>query len=303
MADPPIVAIGLDVDPTFAGFVDKALDADVVLHAVNLRAAVDGEWQFELPIRCPARLHYGDVTAELRPESAFYCRIIDMSWSHPDDTSARARWQALTGSLQTWLDGVPGLVVNRWRGGIHNGSKPLHEAVLCEFGFNVPESITTSDLGEILAFVRRGPAISKPICGVRADAIIVTEDDFTGFEPTAGPVHLQRVVTGTDARIHVIGKEIVAQRVRADATDYRRAGAIGDMLLFDPPPELQKLMVEGTRGIGLEFAGWDFKIDDDGVFWCLEANPMPGYSPYDDCCEGAISRALFRHLAAGSRFA
>jgi hypothetical protein len=293
-----IVAIGVDVDETFAGFVDRALDAGVELQVLNLRAAVEGEWRFDVPVHGAARLHYGDVSTKLLPENAFYCRIIDLSSPARDQASAQ-RWQALIGGLQTWLDFVPGRVVNRWRGGSHNGSKPLHETVLRELGFRVPESITSSEVDELQRFVREGDTISKPVCGVRADAILVTEADFEEFEPFGGPVHLQRFVRGADARIHVVGDRLVAQRVSGGNVDYRRAGDIDEMEVFDPPPALRDLLVEGTRAIGLEFAGWDFKIDDDDVYWCLEANPMPGYSPYDTRCDGAISRELLLHLESG----
>jgi len=292
-----IAAIGLDVDPTFAAFIDRSLDADLPIQVVNLRAAVDGEWKFDLSPGGIARFDYADTSIALEPECAFYCRIIDMS-SRSTDPALTTRWLALANGLQTWLEFAPGRVVNRWRAGVHNGSKPLHEAVLSELGFRVPESVTTSDPGELSAFLRPGPAISKPVCGVRADSCVVTGDDFRDFEPASGPVHLQRLIPGGDARIHVIGDRIVAQRVAAGAADYRRAGAIDEMELFEPERPLRDLLVDGTKAIGLEFAGWDFKIDQDGQFWCLEANPMPGYSPYDDRCGGAISGELIQHLSA-----
>ncbi len=49
-----IVAIGLDVDEPFARFVEGAVAAEVPLRLVNLRAAVEGDWRFEVPARRPA---------------------------------------------------------------------------------------------------------------------------------------------------------------------------------------------------------------------------------------------------------
>jgi glutathione synthase/RimK-type ligase-like ATP-grasp enzyme len=90
----------------------------------------------------------------------------------------------------------------------------------------------------------------------------------------------------------------VAQRSDTDAIDYRREGGIESLVTFTPPAELSQFLIDATRKIGLEFAGWDFKLDADGKYWCLEVNPMPGYSPYDERCDGAISRALYDHLGA-----
>lgn len=66
--------------------------------------------------------------------------------------------------------------------------------------------------------------------------------------------------------------------------------------MVELPAALRDLLVAATSRIGLAFAAWDFKIDSDGTYWCLEANPMPGYGPDDLRCDGAISRALCRYL-------
>jgi hypothetical protein len=292
-----IVAIGIDVDDTFSRFVARALEADVPWQVVNLRAAVEGDWRLEVPARSPATLHQGGDAVELRPDDMYFCRLIDIASQQVDEAIAR-RWQALLGGLRTWLDGVPARVANSTHKGAHNGSKPLHETVLRELGFRVPESITSCNADALREFIREGPAVSKPVCGVRADTAPVTENDLEDFQPESGPVHLQRFVPGDDARIHVVGDWMLAQRASAGGVDYRRSGALSEMKDFQPPSALRDLLIPGTRGLDLELAGWDFKIENDDTYWCLEANPMPGFSPYDQLCDGAISRAVLRHLGA-----
>jgi glutathione synthase/RimK-type ligase-like ATP-grasp enzyme len=176
----------------------------------------------------------------------------------------------------------------------------LHEATLRNLGFRVPESITSSDPDKLRAFVSEGPTISKALCGARADAVMVTDEDLAQFDPQSGPVHMQRCVPGDDARIHVVGREVIAQRVGADSVDYRRAGAISRMTVFDPPEPLRDRLIDATAALGLAFAGWDFKIDSSENYWCLEANPMPGYGPYDAYCDGAISGAVRGYLNSES---
>lgn len=140
--------------------------------------------------------------------------------------------------------------------------------------------------------------MSKTVCGTRAQTAEITEVDLEGFAAESGPIHLQRMVTGADARVHVVGSDVVAQRLSADTVDYRRGGAMDDLELFELPERIRDLVIAGTHNIGLAFAGWDFKIDSDQQYWCLEVNPMPGYSPYDLRCDGAITRALLRYLGA-----
>ena len=111
-----IVAIGLDVDPTFPTFVAAALSRDVPVGVLNLRAAIEGEWRIPLPPGEPAQFWYSGHTLELGPKDGYFCRIIDMS-SQQRDVAGTRRWIALTRALGKWLDQVPGRVANRSRAG------------------------------------------------------------------------------------------------------------------------------------------------------------------------------------------
>src|SRR5262249_43697277 len=143
-----IVAIGLDVDEPFTRFVEGAVGAEVPLQLVNLRAAVEGDWRFQVPARGPAVLVQDGQSIELKPDDSYFCRLIDLS-SQTADAQKSRRWQSLLGGLRAWLTDIPGPVVNRGLAGAHNSSKPLHETILQELGFRVPESITACDVGDL----------------------------------------------------------------------------------------------------------------------------------------------------------
>lgn len=295
-----IVAVGIDVDTTFPVFVAAALRRGVPIAALNIRAAVDGEWRIPLPPAEPAEFWYGGRRSELRVDDAYFCRIIDLS-AEQRDTVVAQRWNALTRALIAWFEQIPGPVANRPLAGSHNGSKPLHEATLAKMGFRVPESITSADVDQLREFVRERPAVSKTICGMRADTALATADLLADFDPRSGPIHLQRHVPGGDCRIHVVGDRLVAQRLAASGgVDYREEGRFDELEVFDPPPGLRDALIRSSAELGLAFAGWDFRIDDRDEFWCLEVNPMPGYGPYDLRCGGAISELLFDYLGGAT---
>ncbi len=294
-----IYALGLMSDGTFARFTEQAAARGIDVVVVDLRDALDGEWVFPVGCGGAAQLHLPERSLDLQPDGGFFCRIINLASTESDPQRAR-RWQALLAGLFAWINDIPGRVINRREAGDHNASKPLHEALLLQHGFSVPESVTTCDLTEITAFLREGRTVSKTVCGVRADTMEVTDADFAGFEPAAGPVHLQRLIEGTDARIHVIDNEVIAQRVAASDIDYRAVEAYDGLTTFDPDPAIADRTVCTSKAMGLVFAGWDFKIDAAGRYWCLEVNPMPGYGVYDRRCGGAISAALLRTLGAVS---
>lgn len=295
-----ICALGLRSDVTFEHFLAEAAAREVEVLAIDLRDLVDGDWVIPLGPADTVQLGVRNEIVHLQPTDAFYCRIDSLADVESDPRRVR-RWQALCTGLSAWISEIPGRVANKGNGANHNGSKPLHEAELLRAGFSVPESVTTCNPTEISAFLEQGRTVSKTVCGVRADTTEVTESDFERFEPAAGPVHLQRLIDGEDARVHVVGDEVIAQRVRSAHIDYRKVGDIGRLTTFVPEPSIAERAVGASKAMGMAFAGWDFKIDATGKYWCLEVNPMPGYCGYDRRCDGAISSALLRYLGGTAR--
>jgi glutathione synthase/RimK-type ligase-like ATP-grasp enzyme len=291
-----IVAVGIDVDQTFSHFVASALGLGVPVEVLNLRAVVEGEWLVPIPPDMPAQFWYMTHISELHPSDSYFSRIINLS-SERDSLESTRRWAALTEAIIIWLEQVPGRVVNPPQAGTHNGAKPLHEAILARLGFRVPASITSCEIEKLREFVQAGPTVSKALSGVRADTVMVDEDALADFDAASGPIHLQRYVAGDDARVHVVGDRLIAQRVPAGGgVDYRRDSRMAELKSLELPRGLAELLVRSSVELGLPFSGWDFKIDPDGEYWCLEVNAMPGYAPYDLRCEGAISRALLTYL-------
>jgi len=290
-----LTAVGLDSDPTLAHFVRQADAAGASLELLNLRAAVAGEWRIALGSGEPAEFTFAGRSLRLQPGDAIYCRLIDLSPT-TGDHRVRRRWRGLMSGLAAWLEQNEGIVVNRPGHAADNGAKPLHEAWLRGQGFDVPATLTSSLGPRLAAFCAEGPTVAKSVSGVRADSRTVTAEDFRDFTPERGPVHLQRRIVGHDVRVHVVGDEVFGERIDSDAVDYRTARA--RFSRFEPPAGLAERMIAATRDAGLEFAGWDFKVDDEGRFWCLEANPMPGYDSYDTRADGAISRSLVARLTS-----
>jgi hypothetical protein len=291
-----IFAFGLPNEGTFAQFLRQAENDKFMVTAFDISQIPFCGWIFPMDGIQKARVWSAKEEIQLDPRDSYFCRIINLAriTSNAEDG---AKINAFNAGLTGWLDLVPGIVINRSQAGRHNGSKPLHESILRDLGFSVPPSLTTCDLSEIRAFLRAGPAISKTICGVRAEAVEVSERDFDEFEPPSGPVHLQRLITGYDVRVHVIGNLYVAQEIKTIAVDYRSVDEMHKLEVFELDSNFAKRLVVASKSLGLELSGWDFKVDALGRFWCLEVNPMPGYGIYDKHCDGKISRCLLDHLS------
>ncbi|MGH3430318.1 MAG: hypothetical protein ACRDQZ_22570, partial [Mycobacteriales bacterium] len=127
-------------------------------------------------------------------------------------------------------------------------------------------------------------------------------EDFDGFTATRGPVHLQRYIVGNDVRVHICGIRIHAQEIEAPAVvDYRTTVAANIRITdCDLPAALADQLVTSTRDAGMLLAGWDLKMDPDGTYWALEANPMPGYDWYDRELSGAVTASLLDLLSGAA---
>ncbi len=293
-----ITAIGLATDPTIQHFVAKCETIGAEVELVDLHDLALADWMFPLPGR-NAIWRYRETEHQLSAVGRYYVRPIDLSSvvaSKRDAMSCQAMVQALCAWLETIGEAV---VINRPGHFQDNGSKPLHEALLARAGFLVPASLTSSD-AETLSTFARAPSVVKTVCGARADCWTVTPNDFCTFRAESGPVHLQRRVEGADVRAHVVGDTVLALRIDSDTTDYR----IDSDAKYSPitlPQALTTRMTRTARDMGLIFSGWDFKIDADGQFWLLEANPMPGYNSYDNQLDGSITDALVALMTKGQR--
>ena len=229
------------------------------------------------------------------PAAGYFVRFVDLSPALTGNLAAG--WRHLLGGLSSFLELVPGRVVNRPGAHTHNAAKPLHEAWLRSRGYRVPESVTSCDASVLCEFVElTGEVVVKALSGMRGIARLVRIEEFgPAFDPRSGPVHLQRYVRGYDVRVHVVGDEVFPIRIDSEEVDYRSANADAMYTPVELPRELLRRVTVDTAELGLVLAGWDFKVAADGTYWCLEVNPMPGYDMYDRKVNGAITRAVLRY--------
>jgi hypothetical protein len=286
---------GSKADPVLVHFASRCVRRDVAFAVMDLvDLAARGDWSLSVPPRAGDALNGAEV---VRPGelTGIYVRPIYLG-----RTSAEAaRWRGLLDGFTSWLDETTLPVVNRPQHNQLNSYKPAHYAWLSANGLLVPASLMSSDPARLKDFVSAGRTVVKPVCGTRA---VTREIDLAALDRLPGhdgPVLVQRLVAGDDVRAHVVGEEVIACRFTSAAIDYRRDRRARRARL-DIPADLAALLVDRTAAQGLAFAGWDFKVDGDGRYWCLECNPMPGYSFYDRVCDGAVSDALIRHLSRPS---
>jgi len=208
----------------------------------------------------------------------------------------------LDASLQAWLEVAECRVVNRQRPSSSNVSKPHQMQLVQRAGFLTPPTLVTNVPSEVTAFARQyGRVIYKSISSVRSIVHELTDERNAELDRIRDlPTQFQALIVGDDVRVHVIGTRVFATRIRTEAIDYRYAQHTGhevDMQPFTMTPDIEARCRGLSRALDLPFCGIDFKVTPRGEYYCLELNPSPAYSYYQETAGQPIARALVEFLA------
>ena len=231
------------------------------------------------------------------------------------------------GQLQATLDSFN----VRYTGSDHVGSllamdKDLSKRLLCGAGVPTPDWIyvKTSDADCKSTIERIGlPAVVKPAAGGSSIGVslVYTEDELRAAIMSASEfedsVIIEKLIKGREFTCGILEDrvlppvEIIPKKGFYDYKNKYQAGATEEIC----PPDISEselaLISENTRKAfdALRLSGYariDFMLDESGVFWCLEANTLPGMTPtsllpqeaaaigigYDELCERLILTAL-----------
>jgi len=141
-----------------------------------------------------------------------------------------------------------------------------------------------------------------------------------------GPVLLERFIPGRELAVGVLGDEalpIVEIRPKHEIYDYECKYTKGMSEYEVPAPigeaptrAVQDLAVRAHRVLRLSaYSRVDFRLDENGAPWCLEANSLPGMTatsllpkaaravgvPFEELCERIVRLALETGGATGTR--
>ena len=204
-------------------------------------------------------------------------------------------------ALIAWADLTAAGVVNRPAAMAANNSKPYQLALIEGFGFEVPDTLVTTDPQQARAFrLRHGQVIYKSVSGVRSIVSQLHDDQLERLADIAnGPTQFQAYVPGEDVRVHVVGQEIFATRVCSDADDYRYASHFGSTLELaatELPSAVSDRCFAAARGMRLRVAGIDLRHTPDDRWVCFEANPSPAFTFYEAATGQPIAAAIARLL-------
>lgn len=203
--------------------------------------------------------------------------------------------------LLSWCEMTPALVLNRPSAMASNDSKPFQSRLIAAAGFGTPETLITTDISRAEAFwAEHGDVVYKSCSGVRSTVRRFNPADRERLGNLRWcPTQFQRRIAGTDYRVHVVGEEVFACRILAEADDYRydRGASIAACEL---DAELTRRCKDLSRGLGLTVAGLDLRESATGDWYCFEVNPSPGFTYFQARTGQPIDLAIAGLLRAAS---
>ena len=205
--------------------------------------------------------------------------------------------------------GVP--VINSPRCIERSVDKYYTSFLLEEAGVPTPRTIACERFEDAMAAVEElgGDVVLKPLFGAEGRGMVRISDrdvayrTFRALELARSVYYLQAYVPhgGRDIRAFVVGDRIVAAMIRRGEswkTNVAQGAAVEAMEL---PPDLAKLALQAARVVEADYAGVDLLPHDDGGYFVLEVNGIPGWQGLQRTTTLDVAGAIADHLLARLR--
>ncbi len=275
------------------GFIDhrQVLQTEIYLSA---DAPSDGRVEID-----GCKIDLGQVSAAyIRPfDSRWLPALADVSPGSPDWYHALA----IEDCLLSWAEMTPAVVANRPSAMATNTSKPYQSARLQMCGFAVPETLITTDPSAVHTFLEKhGSIIFKSVSASRSIVAKLSDHHKEWLSDIAWcPTQFQEYIPGTDYRVHIVGDEVFTCEVSCSADDYRFSQSPSESAVLRPftlPDDIASKCRAAARSLELLIAGIDLRHTPDGRWYCFEANPVAGFTYYQEATNHKIDDAIARLL-------
>jgi glutathione synthase/RimK-type ligase-like ATP-grasp enzyme len=221
------------------------------------------------------------------------------------DAAQAVYYEADTG-LMALLNDMPCTVVNRHGGGMSNNSKTYQALLIRRCGLKIPPTLVTNDPSRATEFYQeyQRDIIYKSLSGIRSIVRRLRPEQLSRLSLLRqGPSQFQAFIPGENVRVHTVGDQVFATRIRSEAVDYRYAHLEGHQVAMEPttlPTRVGEACLRLAHELDLLVTGIDLKETPDGDYYCFEVNPCPGFLYYERYSGQPISTALANLLHHGN---
>ena len=301
-----ILLWGLSSDGPMAAVTAALTETHVPFVFLNQRSVLESRIELEMDGSVVGRLQSPDCDVELAAITSVYLRPYDvrrlpqLKDLKPGDPLLQRAF-LFEDLITAWTEITPALVVNRPSAMASNNSKPHQLKLIRAAGFDVPETLVTTDPAAVISFqCQYGQVIYKSTSGVRSIVTRLRSPAEDLAKIASCPTQFQQYIEGTDYRVHVIGDQVFACAIRSSADDYRYSALEGADMHVAPdqiPEDFAERCRNLARLLNLPLAGIDLRRTTMGKWYCFEVNPSPGFTFYEEASGQPISATVAQLLA------
>lgn len=289
-----ILAIGYTEERTFNYFISKAKSESIInIDILDLTKIKEAKIIEIIENGKELTIVLDNEVFEIHNYIGFYNRCF---FANSNNSSKDIVLSKLVSSINSFLENTDKLVVNKHSSVSHNGNKFIHIHELEKHGFLIPKTYIFGDRSSLLKTHQHSiDLINKSCSGFKTIAAKVDDNLLSrSTKLSICPSLFQEQIVGSDIRIHVVKNEIFVEMIISEEIDYRYSKTQKTKFsTIEVPQIIENLCISYCKKENLFFAGIDFKIDNNGDWYILEINPMPGYEGYDKRQKGSITKALF----------
>lgn len=301
-----ILLWGLPTDPPLSAVRNALRQSGCKITFLDQRTVRETSVELVAGPSVDGSLRVREEALDLASVKAFYLRpqdpgeLRDFAGAGPNSELFRHAL-AIHDVLFSWADLTPALVLNRPASMAPNYSKPYQALWTESLGFQIPDTLITTDPDAALDFWRRHDrVIYKSMSGIRSVVSRLTPDHMRRFEHIAScPTQFQEYIPGTEYRVHVVGEKMFACEIVSQADDYRYGAERAAMQACELPMDVARLCRRLVKSMELLLAGIDLRRTPDDRWYCLEVNPSPSFTWFEEVTQQPIAEAVAELLASG----
>lgn len=202
-------------------------------------------------------------------------------------------------ALRTLIQGCPARWINSWQAYQFHKEKPLQLSKVKRLGVSIPQTLISNHPDTVIEFCRQvDQVIFKPVAGGAHTQMLMAQhldQRRLSLALRLAPITLQEYIPGTNVRTYVIGDSIYSAEIRSPALDFR-----DDPEAAVIPVELSLTVQEQCQAIRqalfLEWTAIDWRLQPNGEYVFLEANPSPMFLQFEAQTGFPITQALVHLL-------
>jgi hypothetical protein len=199
----------------------------------------------------------------------------------PDEHQQSIAYNDAVGLIRTFLQARSIRWVNGWQAYEFHKEKPRQLAVVSNLGVTIPKTLISNNPDLITEFASTlEQAIFKPVYG-GAHAKLITPEflapERLKLALKLAPIALQEFIAGTNIRTYVIGDRVYSAEIRTGAVDFRDDADV-ELIPLNVPPEIERMSTAIARSLMLEWTAIDWRRNNQGEYYFLEANPSPMFT-------------------------